>query len=77
MLFKREWKLVATGTDGNTSLFGVNIFDHPWSRTGETVWVPGLSYEAPVYTVKIRGITRRFAAGERSYGVWNFYLYKW
>ena len=72
----RSWQLEATGIDGNTKLFGVNIFDYQWMDTKQRVSVRDLSYEVPVYTVTINNEQYEFAAGERSNCVWNFYLYK-
>jgi len=50
----KSWQLETTGVDGNVRLFGLNIFDYKWTDTKEQVWVEGLSYEAPIYTVTIR-----------------------
>ena len=72
----KSWKLEITGIDGNTKLFGVNIFDYQWIDTKQRVQVSDLSYEVPVYTVTIDNVQYEFAAGERSNCVWNFYLYK-
>ena len=72
----KSWKLEITGIDGNTKLFGVNIFDYQWIDTKQRVQVSDLSYEVPVYTVMIDSVQYEFAAGERCNCVWNFYLYK-
>ena len=72
----KSWQLVTTGIDGNTKLFGVNIFDYQWVDTKQRVQVSDLSYEVPVYTVMVDNVQYEFAAGERSNCVWNFYLYK-
>ena len=72
----KSWPLETTGIDGNTKLFGVNIFDYQWVDTKQRVQVSDLSYEIPVYTVMIDNMQYEFAAGERSNCVWNFYLYK-
>ena len=72
----KAWQLEATGVDGNTLLFGVNIFDYKWIDTGKQIQVSDLSYEVPVYIVKLNNTQYEFAAGERSNCVWNFYLYK-
>lgn len=72
------WHHEVTGTEGNVILFGVNIFEHPWNRTGETAWVRdpryGQTYGFPVYTVNGADGSRLFAAGEFSSGVWGFYV---
>lgn len=31
----KTWQHEVTGFDGNTILFGVNIFDYEWKSTGE------------------------------------------
>lgn len=72
----KSWQLEATGVDGNVQLFGVNIFDYDWVDTKNRVEVNDLSYAASVYSVTIDGKEYKFAAGERSNCVWNFYLYK-
>ena len=72
----KSWQLETTGIDGNTKLFGVNIFDYQWVDTKQRVQVSDLSYEVPVYTVTIDNVQYEFAAGERSNCAWNFYLYK-
>ena len=72
----KSWQLETTGTDGNTQLFGVNIFDYRWTDTKKRVRVDDLTYDVPVYTATIDNMQYEFAAGERSNCVWNFYLYK-
>ena len=34
---KRLWKHEITGIDGNTILFGVNIFNYEWEFTGKSI----------------------------------------
>ena len=72
----KTWQLEVSGRDGNTQLFGVNIFDYQWIDTKQRVQVSDLSYEVPVYMVTIHNVQYEFAAGERSNCVWNFYLCK-
>ena len=72
----KSWQLVMTGIDGNTKLFGVNIFEYQWIDTKQRVQVSDLSYEIPVYNVMIDNKQYEFAAGESSNCVWNFYVYK-
>ena len=72
----KSWQLEITGIDGNTKLFGVNIFDYQWIDTKQRVQVSDLSYEIPVYTVMIDNKHYEFAADESSNCVWNFYAYK-
>lgn len=72
----KSWQLAATGIDSNTLLFGVNIFKYEWTDTKKRVQVSDLSYDIPVYTVKINDIQYEFAAGEISNCVWNFYVYR-
>lgn len=75
------WQHEITGVDGNTTLFGVNIFDYKWKRTHESVIVHdplyGQEYKFPIYTVKIHGRQHTFAAGEFSNCVWGFYTLKY
>lgn len=77
MFFEKSWNLVARGAENTVKLFGIKIFEYEWHRTGEEVSVPEFSGTATVYTIKLRGKTRRFAAIETNYGVWAFYLYQW
>lgn len=72
----KSWQLETTGVDGNTQLFGVNIFDYRWLDTKQRIRVSDLTYNIPVYTVKIGDVLYEFTAGEKSNCVWNFYLYK-
>lgn len=80
MLFKKTWKYKKTGFDGNCKIFGVNIFNYNWEDTGERVTVVEPMHQQEhtlnVYTVIIRGKTKRFAAGEFSNCVWGFYIEK-
>ena len=72
----KRWQLETTGVDGNTQLFGVNIFDYGWIDTKRRIQVSDLTYDLPIYTVTIDNVQYEFAAGEKSNCVWNFYLYK-
>lgn len=71
------WKHKITGVDGNTILFGINIFDYEWNATGRYAEVRdplyGQEYRFSVYTVVIHGRKHEFAAGEFSNCVWGFY----
>ncbi|MCD7837854.1 MAG: hypothetical protein LUG65_02960 [Clostridiales bacterium] len=71
------WRHEVTGFDGNTILFGVNIFAYDWTRTEEKIEVTdplyGQKYRFPVYTVSINGQEYQFAAGEFSNSVFGFY----
>jgi len=73
-----EWKCVATGFDGNCKLFGVNIFDYEWQKTGKEVTVRDPSHNQrhifSVWKVKVNGVRYQFAAGEFSNGVWGFFV---
>ena len=75
---QKIWRCEATGTDGNVTLFGVNIFDYEWNGTGRRVTVRdphyGQEYKFQVYTVTINGQTYEFAAGEFSMCIWGFYV---
>lgn len=72
----KRWQLETTGIDGNTLLFGVNIFEYEWTDTNRTIQVQDLPYDVPVYSAIIHGDPHEFAAAERSNCVWNFYVYK-
>ncbi len=72
----KSWQLETTGIDGNTQLFGVNIFAYRWLDTKQRIRVSDLTYDIPVYTVKIGDVQYEFAADEKINCVWNFYLYK-
>lgn len=78
MLFRKTWKHKKTCTDGSCKIFGVNIFDHKWTDTGERVTVTDplyhQEYEFCVFTVEIKGKTKKFVAGEFSNCVYGFYL---
>ena len=69
------WQHETTGTDGNTELFGVNIFDYAWHDTKEKAFVN--EKEITIYSVIINNEKRLFAAIEVSNCVWAFYTYKY
>ena len=75
---EKTWQYETTGIDGNTTLFGVNIFDYQWESTGKRVTVCSPSgresFQFDVYTVTIDGQQHEFAAGEFRACVWGFYL---
>lgn len=77
---EKIWQHETTGFDGNTILFGVNIFDYQWKNTEETTEVKdplyGRKYRFPVYEVTIGEQKHIFAAGEFSNCVWGFYIQK-
>ena len=74
------WQHEITGVDGNTSLFGVNIFKYNWLDTGEKAEIAdhlyGQKYVFPVYKVFIRKKEYKFAAGEFRNCIWGFYIQK-
>ena len=74
------WNHEITGVDGNVFLFGVNIFEYEWIRTGEKVEIVepiyNQKYIFPVYKVYIRGQEYEFAASEFSNCIWGFYTQK-
>ncbi|WP_418204034.1 hypothetical protein [Bacteroides sp.] len=78
---QKTWQHEITGIDGNTILFGVNIFDYQWKTTGQRVKVRdplySQEYKFPVYTVVINGEEHKFVAGEFSNCVWGFFLLKY
>ena len=77
----KTWQHEITGLDGNTILFGVNIFEFEWMKTGEKVVVKdplyGQKYIFPVYKVNIQDEEYAFAAGEFSFYVFGFYIEKY
>lgn len=73
----KTWQPETTGVDGNTILFGVNIFQYPWADTGRRIRIRDIPYALPVFVVTISGAQYEFAANERSNCVWDFYLYKY
>lgn len=74
----KTWKYETVGDEGNTILFGVNIFDYEWKKNNEVAKVIDPIYnnefEFDVYTVVIQGQEQEFAAGEFSNCVWGFYV---
>ena len=78
MMLRKSWKHRITGSYGNCNLFGVNIFDYEWIDTGEAVFVEDPQYHQKykfyVYTVRIKGKTKKFAAGEFTNCMYGFYL---
>lgn len=74
------WQHKTTGVDGHTILFGVNIFDYDWVRTGNKININDPLYGQkdcfPVYKVLINGQEYEFAAGEFSNSVFGFYVKK-
>ena len=77
---EKTWQHEITGVDGNTILFGVNIFDYKWESTNQSVMVRdplyGQEYKFSVYKVIINEQEYEFAAGEFSNCVWGFYILK-
>lgn len=77
---EKTWRHEVTGVEGDTSLFGVDIFDHEWKKTDRSVNVRdplyGQDYRFPVYQVVIDGQEHEFAAGEFSNCIWGFYIWK-
>ena len=75
-LSPKSWKHEASGTQGNVTLFGVNIFSCGWKLTGKTARVQhpnhGHDFKFPVYSVNIDGSQKEFAAGQMNHSVWSF-----
>ena len=79
--YKSKWKNKAVyGTNGNTVLFGVNIFDYKWIRTDELADVRksmfGKRHILPVYKVIIDNCEYKFAATEINSYKWIFFTEK-
>lgn len=81
MLKTKTWHHETTGTEGNVTLFGVNIFDYEWNVTHRYVIVRHplfhQEHKFEIYTVNIDGEEKEFAAGEFSNCVWGFYIFKY
>ncbi len=79
-LFRKRWRFETAGTSGNAILFGVNIFDYQWNRTGEQVTVLDPKYNqvqtADVCETVIKGKNHRFAVCELHMDYYAFYLLK-
>ena len=77
----KTWQHEVTGFDGNTILFGVNIFDYEWKSTGKKIDVKdplyGQKHRFPIYKVLIDEKEYEFAAGEFSNCVYGFYIKKY
>ena len=80
MYKSQSWQYEKTGLNGNCELFGVNIFDYQWKRTGERIKVKDPAYQQDhvmqVYQVEINGIINTFGICEYSNCVYGFYLFK-
>lgn len=72
---EKSWQHEITGPDGNVILFGVNIFDYPWTHTGRRAHIKDRKID--IYSVDIDHEEHLFAATEVSNCVWNFYLFKY
>ncbi len=73
-----RWRYETGGTEGSVTLFGVRIFDYEWKSARRSIEVRNPLYHQAftfrVYTVRIGGEERCFAAGEFSSCVWGFYV---
>ncbi len=73
-LSPKSWKHEASGTQGNVTLFGVNIFSCGWKLTGKTARVQhpnhGHDFKFPVYSVDIDGRQKRICCrSDESFGL--------
>ena len=64
MLKSKSWQQVTTGTDGNTELFCVNVFDYDWHDTKEKAIIDG--EEINIYKIVVNNTKHLFAAKEIS-----------
>ncbi len=73
-----EWKLGKLIKNRNYKLWGVNIFDCPWTDTGETVllkdYTDGIRKDFKIYSVDVEGEAHCFAAMERGADTWLFFV---
>lgn len=71
---EKTWQYEITGVDGNTFLFGVNIFDYSWTFIkSETLKDQTIN----IYSVEINDTVLYFGACEASNCVWDFYLFRY
>lgn len=81
-MFKEPtWQFEIAGEEGNTILFGVNIFNFEWIDTSKKAIVYDPIYNQqcrlPIYEIEIKGVKHQFAAKEFSNCVWGFYTFKY
>ena len=78
---QKTWQFEVSGVEGDVKLFGVNIFDYEWERTGKKVIVKDPLYIQElvfhVYKVMIDEQEYEFASGEFSNCVYGIYLEKY
>ncbi len=71
------WKQIFVHTDGQVPMvFGVNLREHEWTRTGETAVFEenGCTRRFAVFKTNIDGTAYEFAYGEVSMCVYAFYV---
>lgn len=77
----KTWQFETAGTDGNVTLFGVNIFDYEWKNTGQRIEVTDSAYGQKhlfsIFKVLIEDKEYEFACGEFSNCVYGFYVQKY
>ena len=71
---EKTWQYEITGVDGNTALFGVNIFDYQWTFIRSEITK---ERTIDIYSVVIDAVEHVFGACEASNCVWEFYLLKY
>lgn len=71
---EKTWQYETMGTEGNSMLFGVNIFEYEWDFVKKLIIN---NREIGVYSVRIGNSDHLFGAQEVSNCVWNFYLLKY
>ena len=78
---QKTWQYVTSGVEGNTTLFGVNIFGCEWKDSGQHVRVKDPIYNQEfvfsIYSVIINDEEYQFACGEFSNCVYGFYVEKY
>jgi hypothetical protein len=72
-----NWKLGKLVKNNNYKLWNVNLFDHEWIDTEETVllkdFTDGIRKDFKIYYVELDGVKKYFACIPRGKDTWLFY----
>ena len=73
-----NWKLGKLVKNRTYMLWGVNLFDCEWTKTGESVllkdFTTGIRKPFDIYTTTVEGEEKRFATLELAPNTWLFFL---